>query len=470
MNVLNGGQLAMRLHDWAARRSSIVWTCLLFALVISVVPSAGVSAQQGANSKEVEAARALAVQYAHDKAIAVAELEIIAAGNSRLENWIGIFGILNTIILAVGGIATYQLSAAAAAKAAKEEISSLRNEFEIIKKAVEADAAEIAAVAIKAREDAATKTAGAETVDKIELQIPDSGTSPTSVSADDQSLITAAAKIIDEKPQDQWDVDDYKAKISQIRYVQRDWNQTIKLADSILLKYPKDLDALCFANNRKGDALRELGKYAEALTCYDVAIQSYNLVPNPNSLPSYVSALHGKGSCLIYTEQPIKAVKLYQALLPIRIAADGPDSVGTLVTRHMMARSRLASGKLKEAISDFKKVLIDRRRIEGQNSKGAVLTGCWLAQALLQAKDVNQANETFEGIGDAPTADDWSPRYLALYAFTQGQVFDAQGLSDKATMSLDRAGQYYIQTPPENSYYRARFNEYITGRQKSAEH
>jgi tetratricopeptide (TPR) repeat protein len=460
----------MRLHDWAARRSSIVWTCLLLALVISSPPSASVSAQQGATSKEVEAARALAVQYAHDKAITVAELEIIAAGNSRLENWIGIFGILVTAILAVGGIATFRQAAAAATKAVKEEFSSVRDEIELkfveigsIRTKVEAYASEIEKTAAFIEQRRQVLVFGQEQ----DLRIPDSNNPPTSISESVQNKITEVAEVIDNKIQDQLDIDDYKAKIVQITYISRDWIQTIRLADSMLSKYPKDLDALCFANNMKGDALRELGKYAEALTCYDVAIQSYNLVPNLNSLPSYISALHGKGSCLIYTGEAAKAVKIYQTLLPLRIEADGDEGVGTLVTRHMLARSLLASNQTKYAIGDFREVLKDRQRIEGLNSKGAVLTGCWLTQALLQADDVNQANETFEGIVDAPTADDWSPRYLALYAFTQGQVFDAQGRFDEANKSLEEAAIHYKKTPPENSYYRTQFNQYVATRQNS---
>jgi tetratricopeptide (TPR) repeat protein len=470
----------MLVRDWAARRLRFVWRFILTAFVAALMPNTSIlakpnnaisptaniamdansSAQHRTASIEAEAARVVAGQYAREKAVAVAELEIISAGNSRLENWIGIFGVLITVILAVFGIATFRQAAAAATEAVKKEFSSVRDEIEGIKQTAIAHAAEIADTA----EFVQKRKAVLEFVGEQELKIPDSNNLLTSISISDKNKITEVAEIIDEKSQDQWDVDDYKAKIGQIRYVKRAWNETIELADSMLSQYPKDLDALCFANNMKGDAQRELGKYAEALTCYDVAILSYNLVPNQNSLPSYLSALHGKGSCLIYTGEAIQAVKIYQALLPIRIAADGPDSVGTLVTRHMMARSRLASGKLKEAISDFKKVLIDRRRIEGQNSKGAVLTGCWLAQALLQGDELGQADVIFKSLGEVPNGEDWSHRYLALYAFTQGQVLDAQGHHEEATNSLNKADQFYKKTPPENSYYRLRFNEYVKNR------
>ena len=154
----------MLVRDWTATRLRFVWRFMLIALVAAFVPNTSIlakpsnaiaptaniaidansSAQHRAASLEAEAARVVASQYVREKAIALAELEIIAAGNSRLENWIGIFGVLITVILAVFGIATFRQAAAAATEAVKKEFSSVRDEIEGIKQTAIAHAAEIA--------------------------------------------------------------------------------------------------------------------------------------------------------------------------------------------------------------------------------------------------------------------------------------------------------------------------------------
>jgi tetratricopeptide (TPR) repeat protein len=470
----------------AARRIVFLWHCLLFALAVPSIhittAHANITIEVGKNVNkpvaaldtshsedivtELEISRAREDQYARDKAIALAQLEIIAAGNSRLENWVGIFGLLLTVILFVFGFATYRQAAAAATTAVREEFSYLRTKIEGIVEAAETQGSNIEAAAKKAAESTKAIADSVAIVGQLESQFAATLNQATPITSAEKEQLKTAAGIVNEKPQDQWSIDEYKAKIGETHYVQRDWANTIHIADEMLLQYPMDLDALCFANNMKGDAQRELGKYSDALKHYDIAINSYNLLPNRNSLPSYLSACHGKGSCLIYTQQARQAVKIYRSLLPIRIKEEGREALGTLVTRHMFARSILALGHTDQAITHFKILFADRKRIEGESSKGAVLTGCWLTQAQVEANKVDEANSTLKELGDIDETS-WSPRYLALLAFTQGQVFDAEGNYGEATKRLTQADGYYIKSPPENSYYRERFKEYMGKRQKS---
>ena len=90
-------------------------------------------------SIQLEAEREQRRQAEFREAIAAAKLEVIDAGNSQLENWIGFYGIFITVILAVAGYVSWK----AAANAARVEVQDIRDRIEKLRDQATIDRDEI---------------------------------------------------------------------------------------------------------------------------------------------------------------------------------------------------------------------------------------------------------------------------------------------------------------------------------------
>lgn len=103
-------------------------------------PKQAVAAAQVADivdqTKEIEQLRQERDQARLDKAIAEAKNEVIGAGNSRLQTWIALYGILIIFVVGAFGFATYKIAAVEAAKAASKELEDAHQEINDIREKI----------------------------------------------------------------------------------------------------------------------------------------------------------------------------------------------------------------------------------------------------------------------------------------------------------------------------------------------
>lgn len=201
-------------------------------------------------------------QAEFDRAIADAKLEVIEAGNGRLEVLTGIFGILITVALGVAAFFTWK----AAANAARSEVQDIRDKVEMLANQAEAHSANIAghldtAVAGVARIGALSEDAQATIANMTNPSAP----KPTQeVAAEIESLANSAVT----KPEGKRTIEELRALIYSARS-QPDWAEMIELTKELEDAAGANSEIKADARLHRSTALHFLGQYEQATASWE---------------------------------------------------------------------------------------------------------------------------------------------------------------------------------------------------------
>jgi Plant specific mitochondrial import receptor subunit TOM20 len=245
-----------------------VYACL--ALLLSLMMSSGGAAQNSTNAPspasvqstmpakavedtaaEIQTLRTRAESAERNEAIAAVKVELMNAGNSRLDILIGGFALLITALLAAFGFATYKT----AATAARQEVSSMRAELETMR-----NEARVFRDEAKTLRDAAKSHAGEieQTRDKV-LELSDelkarvqqtpSTRSESPLPAAEKAELDRAADSVEAIPPGERTAQEFRVLMLRAEQ-QENWQDYIALAEGMAYLHgdkPEDLAFALFA-------------------------------------------------------------------------------------------------------------------------------------------------------------------------------------------------------------------------------
>lgn len=185
-----------------------------------------------ANAAEMEQLVEQTKAAVFDKTVAEAKSELMAAGNSRMEVLIGAFGILITLLVAALGLGSYWQAGIAAAKAAKDEISGMKEELVKIRDSAQADARHI-------------RQLSEESQNAVDAQ-QNQGNTEIHLAPDQQNELAQAALAASEIPRDQRTAQDFRVLMFQARHEEK-WQDYVDLAEGMAYLHGDNADDLAFA-------------------------------------------------------------------------------------------------------------------------------------------------------------------------------------------------------------------------------
>jgi hypothetical protein len=201
-------------------------------------------------SAEVIALRKQVDAAALDKAIAEAKLELISAGNSRMEILIGIFSILITLLVASFGFATYRQSATAATNAveARFKLASEKIEYELQKA--------VSTTGLIDSEHSKALVLSREL--QLEISKRSSIKTESNLSEDQILELEEATKIAFEKPRKDRTSEEFRLLIYDAKN-QEKWNELLELVEGMLFLHGNNPDDLAFALFHRAAGVSQLG-------------------------------------------------------------------------------------------------------------------------------------------------------------------------------------------------------------------
>ena len=506
----------------------------LFLTVVGAPAAQAQPAPAANTAAQIAEEKARADKAEHDLAIREAADQLENAQTeqayNRFEIWTGImmggFSVLVTLLVIVFGFRTEK----AAGVAARQEIANAKGQIDALlaeaKKAAEAAvAAQAQAEAAKAEvdeqlrqsSDATTATrANAEEaarhlettrrsaaiIDSLKPNSADSSPAARELTIEQAQIVKEAASGTQNIPEAEWSVEEFKTRIGKARYLDKDWEETFRLADLMARNHGDDDDAYAFARNAEGDALREIGRDRDAILAYDAVISRLDKDPEAEAIQLAMWARHHKGICLANSGYSAKAEAEFRAMLPRCESIDGVEDINTLTTRHVLARSILDQGRAAEAEAEFgallplferiegsehrststvrhefaratlvqgraaeaealfRALLSLRERVEGAEHSSTLVTRFWLAAAVLENGDAVGAKALLAPIPHKPANSGWRERWSAELAFIRGKVADALGERTEANEWLEKAATHYAAVYPVDHHYRRQFDAY----------
>jgi Plant specific mitochondrial import receptor subunit TOM20 len=201
---------------------------------------------------ELASVRAQIEKAERDKAIAEAKADVMAAGNSRLENWIGLYGILIAVLLASFGFVTFRQAGLAAAKAATDEIKSVKDDIKSAKDEIKSAKDEIDSLLNVAK--SSTESIKGEHAKAIQLtaasqalvdKMPGSAADVPVPEAQIDEL-EHAIKAASEVPRDQRSAQDFRLLMYQARR-DEEWQSVLDLAEGMAYLHGENPDSLAHA-------------------------------------------------------------------------------------------------------------------------------------------------------------------------------------------------------------------------------
>jgi hypothetical protein len=212
------------------------------------------------------------------EAIAAAKAELLDAGTSRLENWIGLYGIIIGVMLAAFGIFTYRKAAFEAAKAVREEFKDYRDEIESLMTKAQTHTDDI----LKLSEQA-----------KAALSQSPGVRSATSLSDETEAELKEAAKTASQLSLGERTAQDFRLLMFQADEEQR-WQDYVDLADGMAVLHGKNLEDLDYAQFAKAYGHLKLMHYSLSAALWEDYLRRHPTA----SKNSRASALNNWGNAL----------------------------------------------------------------------------------------------------------------------------------------------------------------------------
>lgn len=457
------------------RRLRLVAAALLLCAAGPALAAASVPAPANAQSEiATRKAQVAALKDQRDleKRLATLEGKTVAEDRSRdnLTKTITILGFIITFIAVVAGIASYYVGAARAVTEARGEVDKIRKEFTDFRESeqikikelddkirhitelasdVERQSNESAAKAEeqlaqmrqmveeaaphleKIRQDAAK---GADIVEQLGKA---AARGKTAVPTEDQlRTLNAVTSESADRPESEWSIDQFKTAIGKAMYVDKNWTEAERLANAMERFHRANKNARLYALNRRGDAARELGRYADAATAYESAIAITTKTPPKRHQDHYIWAAHHLALCMNNLGQNAEAEAMLNELLPLCEKVDGPEASKTLTTRHVLARAILDQGRAPEAEAMLRALLPIREKVAGPEVSGTLITRHELARAVLDQSRAAEAEAMLHGLVqlreriDGPEASETllTSNVLARAILDQGRTADAEAM------------------------------------------
>jgi hypothetical protein len=249
-----------------------------------VVKATTVSKATPSDATEITDLRKQADDNARDKAIAEAKLEVISAGNSRMEILIGAFGVLITVVLFGFGIATYKTAGVEAAKAATDAIQAQKEALEKISIAAAADAAVVADV----RKQIELSPTAQAAINK-----PPSDRSASSLPKAEAEELTTAATVAKQTPRNERTAQEFRILMFDAKQA-GEWHDYFDLAEGMAYLHGDNPADLAYALFSKAFAAHKLDDHVLAARLYeDYLTRCPDDIPNDraNALSNWSAAL-----------------------------------------------------------------------------------------------------------------------------------------------------------------------------------
>ncbi|GEM_PF-1798272 len=252
-----------------------VWMICAAVLLITVFPAAGLSQEaQPANTGAPEATSNSAEQLLaeeverrreaeHAAALAEAKAAVIDAGNSRLENWIGLYGLLIAVIAAVAGFFTWR----SAANAARNEVQDIRDQIDNLRKSAETTAGDIERMRDETDVHARNVKALSENL-QVAIDAPP-GTEPATEPTEEelQSLEEVVAETREKAP-GALTADDFRLLLFDAAE-REDWDDYVRLAQGMAYLHGSDAADRAFSLFAKAYGNARLGNLEQAVLQFE---------------------------------------------------------------------------------------------------------------------------------------------------------------------------------------------------------
>ncbi|WP_156377491.1 hypothetical protein [Sphingopyxis sp. Root214] len=229
----------------------------------AVRPVVDTAALENSLAAETEARR----EAQHNASIAEAKAELISAANSRLENWIALYGILITIIFATAGFFTWR----SAANAARSEVQDMRDELAKIAKQAREAKEKIDHLAL----DASNRHKGIVDIsDALAARanaLPGEGETLSSATVDAE--LRRATNNIEAHPKHEWSPLEYRLMILRAE-AEGNWEHYIDLARKMAEAHSEDPEDRAYALFAVAYGLSKLDKFDLASNAYADYIES----------------------------------------------------------------------------------------------------------------------------------------------------------------------------------------------------
>ena len=286
-------------------------TTLLLLMALSGAAGASISAANTilspAETNVTAAGRASAEQR-------VAELErknmILEASDriedkaySRFEIGMGGLGLLITLLVIVFGFRTER----AAVRAAQAEVADRKTQIDnlvALAKAAAAAAEAAAASAAQHEGRAATSAAHVEETSKAVEEAAKIANELTSrradmpapdLTLDQKQTLEQGAKEAKKQREADLTADEFRARIAKAAYVDKDWEEVIRLARGMAFVHADDIEALAYANYEEAFALGQLDRNTEAIQVYDKAVELCRGSDSPSLRDLLITLLFNRG-------------------------------------------------------------------------------------------------------------------------------------------------------------------------------
>ena len=338
------------------------------------VPPVGASVQLATPDGRLAAAEAKS-EALEDRLIAVeAKAEAAESAYSRFEVITGLVGLLITLVVAAFGIATY-LTAVNKVKAETSELKeqlrrnigeaaqnarSQREEFERQKGEIEAL---LAGAGEDARQLSEHTVAGAASAAEISAMLARAQSAPpdsraADLQAEDQAQIEAAAKNLEDKPQSEWSLADFRLRIAQAALVRKDWAKMLRLAEELASARADDPEAIAFSLFQQAYAHGQLERPERAIELYSELAERFGSSEVPAFQEQVAAALFNKGVRLGTLGRIDDAIAAYDDVLARSGSSEVP-AVQELVAKALVnKRVRLGTlGRSEDEIAIYDEVL-----------------------------------------------------------------------------------------------------------------
>lgn len=312
--------------------------------------SAPAPAAQTKQAAPVAAADALQ-DAEHRAAIAEAKAELMEAANGRLEIWIGAFGILITVMLALAGFFTWR-SAAHAARAEVQEmrdaLNAIKTEAQTAKEAIDRLASDATEKHKGIADISADLLARANAQPGKDHEVP--------VSEEDRQELAEIEREIETQPEAQWSAVQFRLMLIGAE-AKKDWHRYVELADQMARAHGEDASERAYALFAKAHGHSQLRNYAKAAEAY-----AYYLEECPEDSPKdRINALVNWGSMLS------------SEALAKQAAGDhaGADRLWALAGEKYQAALTLEPGK-PEALDSWGGALVSQASFRSGRSRNAL--------------------------------------------------------------------------------------------------
>ena len=230
---------------------------------------------------------------------------------SRFEGWIGIYGILFTLIVLGLGYLSHRLAILEVAKGLKDQ----KDEIAALLDTAKSNAAQVALSADEATTHLETVKKAAAVSDEFTGQVR-SDDQPSKAPSDQQiEIVTTAAALTETKPEASWSIDEFKAQTAKALLIDKNWPELLRLSQGMAFIHGSDPDALSVALFRQARALGELDRSAEAIAAYDDLITRFGTSPAPALQEQVAKALVNKGVTLGTLNRSAEEIAVYDDLI-----------------------------------------------------------------------------------------------------------------------------------------------------------